>query len=161
MQLATGSCSTLRRLEKLRACAYAPWFLCGLVLDTHRTHAHLAHLEYIATPSINLHPKGNQIEAHPYLQQTLLLDWCTDHGITVTAYAPLAPLTKIKGGPVSAVVKSVAAAHGKTEGQVLLRWQVQSGRLPLTTTSKPERYEHISFIFSNDDFFLGFFLFFF
>ena len=141
MQLATSSAA-----HRVVSNRYEPVLTC---LGSCAHLAHLAHLEHIATPSIKLHSKGNQIEAHPYLQQTPLLDWCTDHGITVTAYAPLAPLTKIKEGPVGAVVKSVAAAHGKTEGQVLLRWQVQSGRLPLTTTSKPERYEHIPFIFSN------------
>ena len=41
-----------------------------------------------------------QVEAHPYLQQPALLKWCHAHNITVTAYAPLAPVTKVPGGKV-------------------------------------------------------------
>lgn len=86
-----------------------------------------------------IQPVCNQVEAHPYLQQLPLLKWCSERGIVLSAYAPLAPLTKIPGGPVDAAVQSAAKAHGKTKGQVLLKWQLQTGRLPLTTTSKPER----------------------
>jgi diketogulonate reductase-like aldo/keto reductase len=57
----------------------------------------------------------------------------------ISRYAPLASITKLSGGPVDAVVETVAVSHGKTNAQVLLRWSIQTGKLPLTTTSKPER----------------------
>ena len=84
-------------------------------------------------------PCCNQIEAHPYLQQPALERYCADRSIMLAAYAPLAPLTKVSGGPVDAPVAAAAAAHGKTPAQVLLRWSLQTAKLPITTTSKPER----------------------
>ena len=84
-------------------------------------------------------PSCNQIEAHPYLQQPRLDAYCADRGILLTAYAPLAPLTKLAGGPVDAPVAAAAAAHGATPAQVLLRWCLQQGKGVLTTTSKSER----------------------
>ena len=84
-------------------------------------------------------PCCNQIEAHPYLQQPLLADYCAERKITLCAYAPLAPLTKVPGGPVDAPVNASAAAHGKTPAQILLRWCLQTGKVPITTTSRPER----------------------
>ena len=86
-------------------------------------------------------PCCNQIEAHPYLQQPVLADYCAERKISLYAYAPLAPLTKVTGGPVDAPVNAAAVAHGKTPAQVLLRWCLQTGKVPITTTSRPERLE--------------------
>ena len=86
-------------------------------------------------------PCCNQIEAHPYLLQPKLERYCADRDILLTAYAPLAPLTKLSGGPVDAAVDAAAAAHGATPAQVLLRWCLQTGKGVLTTTGKPERLE--------------------
>lgn len=57
------------------------------------------------------------------------------------AYSPLAPLTQqaAKGGPLEPVVNDVAARHGKTPGQVLLRWVYQKGVVIVTTSHKEER----------------------
>ena len=86
-------------------------------------------------------PCCNQIEAHPYLQQLSLVKYCAERKISLCAYAPLAPLTKVPGGPVDAPVNAAAAAHGKTPAQILLRWCLQTGKVPITTTSRPERLE--------------------
>ena len=91
-----------------------------------------------------------QVEAHPYLQQPRLEEWCRAHSILLTAYAPLAPLTKLalSGGPVDAPVAAAAAAHGTTAAQVLLRWCLQTGKGILTTTSSPARLEEYKGAFS-------------
>lgn len=101
--------------------------------------------------SARIPPCVNQIEAHPYLQQPALLEWCSARGIAVTAYAPLASLTKppLQGGPIDTPVAAAAAAHGKTPAQVLLRWCLQTGRPGvITTTSKPERFAEYKAIFT-------------
>ena len=92
-------------------------------------------------------PCCNQIEAHPYLQQPVLADYCAERKITLCAYAPLAPLTKVPGGPVDAPVNAAAMAHGKTPAQILLRWCLQTGKVPITTTSRPERLEEYKGVF--------------
>lgn len=83
-------------------------------------------------------PCCNQVEAHPYLQQVSLKKWCEEHGIFMTSYAPQATLTKkeLAGGPVDSLVGAAAKKYGKTEGQVLLRWNLQTGRGVMTTTTK-------------------------
>ena len=93
-------------------------------------------------------PAVNQIEAHPYLQQPKLLDYCKRRNIRVVAYAPLSPITKRRGGPVDAAVNAAAKAHGKTTGQVLLRWSAHMGMLAVTTTSKPARLRESLDVFS-------------
>jgi len=94
-------------------------------------------------------PVCNQVEANPYLQQTKLLKWCSERSILVAAYCPLGSLTneKLQGGPVDAVVQAAAERLGKTPAQVLLRWNYQTGRCVLTTTSKPDRLQEFLSIF--------------
>ena len=86
-------------------------------------------------------PCCNQIEAHPYLQQPTLQAYCAERGILLTAYAPLAPLTKLAGGPVDAPIAAAAEAHGASPAQVLLRWCLQTGMGAITTTGRPARLE--------------------
>lgn len=99
----------------------------------------IADLEQIADARIA--PWCNQVEAHPHLQQPALLAHCLERSIKLTAYAPLAPLTKscFQDGPVAKVVADIAARLDITPAQVLLRWSLDTGRMPITTSSKPER----------------------
>jgi len=84
-------------------------------------------------------PVCNQVEAHPHLQQTALVEWCSAHGITVTAYSPLVPLRADCAPLVDGAVTEVAKKHGRTTGQVLLRWNMQTGRGVITTSSRADR----------------------
>ena len=99
--------------------------------------------------SCRIPPACNQVEAHPYLQQEVLLRYCQQHSIQLTAYAPLASLTKpdMRDGPVDEAVNAAARAHGRTPAQVLLRWSVQLGRGVITTTSQPQRMEEFLSVF--------------
>jgi diketogulonate reductase-like aldo/keto reductase len=77
-------------------------------------------------------PAVVQVEAHPYLPETELLEFCKTHGIILLAFAPLGH--GIKPGPLEdPAVLSVAARIGKTPAQVLLAWAVQRGTAVLTT----------------------------
>jgi 2,5-diketo-D-gluconate reductase B len=77
----------------------------------------------------------NQIELHPFLDQTKVLAACRRHGVSVTAYCPIAR-GKVAG---NAVLERIGKAHGKTIGQVSLRYVVQRGAIPIPRTSKVER----------------------
>jgi diketogulonate reductase-like aldo/keto reductase len=69
----------------------------------------------------------NQIEWHPYLDESLVQAACKKHGIAVTAYCPIA-----RG-------RAIGAKYGKTAGQVSLRWLIQKGAVVIPRTSKVER----------------------
>jgi 2,5-diketo-D-gluconate reductase B len=85
----------------------------------------------------------NQIEYHPYLDQSKVIAACRSHRLAVTAYSPLAR-GRISGDDV---LGRIAAAHGKTVGQVALRWLVQQNAVVIPRTSKIERLTENAAIF--------------
>ena len=90
----------------------------------------------------------NQIEWHPYLDESKVKAACDRHGIAVTAYCPIA-----RGRAVGdEVMTAVGKKYGKTAGQVSLRWLVQKGAIVIPRTSKIERLSENMAIF---DFTLG------
>jgi aldehyde reductase len=83
-------------------------------------------------------PAVVQVEAHPYLPETELLQFCKEKGIVFLAFAPLGH--GMKPGPLEdPVILAVAAQAGKTPAQVLLAWAVQRGTALLTTPRRPDR----------------------
>lgn len=88
--------------------------------------------------SARIKPAVVQVEAHPYLPETELLEFCKEKGIVFLAFAPLGH--GIKPGPLEdPVILSVAAQVGKTPAQVLLAWAVQRGTALLTTPRTADR----------------------
>jgi diketogulonate reductase-like aldo/keto reductase len=77
----------------------------------------------------------DQVEYHPYLDQTLVREACARHGMAMVAYSPVAK-GRIKGDETLA---RIGRAHGKTPAQVCLRWLVQQGVSAIPRTSKIER----------------------
>ena len=77
----------------------------------------------------------NQIEVHPFLDQSKVMAACKKHGLSVTAYCPLAR-GKVPGDPV---LTRIGKAHGKTASQAALRYLVQLGLVVIPRSSKPER----------------------
>ncbi|WP_217236242.1 aldo/keto reductase [Streptomyces sp. AC555_RSS877] len=81
-------------------------------------------------------PAVNQIELHPFFPQDELRAFHARKGILVESWSPLGRGTALLEDPV---VASVAEAHGVTPGQVVLRWHVQLGALPIPKSADPER----------------------
>jgi aldehyde reductase len=77
-------------------------------------------------------PAVVQVEAHPYLPETELLDFCKEKGVVLLAFAPLGHGMK-PGLLEDPVISAVAVRIGKTPAQVLLAWAVQRGTAVLTT----------------------------
>src|SRR5215470_3751172 len=77
----------------------------------------------------------DQIEWHPYLDQSEIVSACRKRGLAVTAYSPIAR------GKVSRdkVISTIGMKHGKSAGQVSLRFLVQEGAIVIPRTSKVER----------------------
>jgi len=78
----------------------------------------------------------NQFEYHPYLEQSKVVAATRRAGLAVTAYCAMAV------GRVfdDATLKQIAARHGRTVSQVVLRWLIQQGdTIALSRTSNPDR----------------------
>ena len=92
----------------------------------------------------------NQVELHPYLQQWELLEFCKEKNIAVTAYFPLGGAQSVKSQvPLMKhpVIEKIAAAHGKTGVQVLVRWAVQRGTICIPKSNNPDRIKANADIF--------------
>jgi alcohol dehydrogenase (NADP+) len=88
--------------------------------------------------SARIKPAVVQVEAHPYLPETELLDFCKEKGIVFLAFAPLGH--GVRPGPLEdPAVLSVAARVAKTPAQVLLAWAIQRGTAVLTTPKTAAR----------------------
>jgi aldehyde reductase len=82
--------------------------------------------------SARVKPAVVQVEAHPYLPETELLEFCKEKGVVFLAFAPLGH--GMRPGPLEdPVISAIAARVRKTPAQVLLAWAVQRGTALLTT----------------------------
>jgi alcohol dehydrogenase (NADP+) len=88
--------------------------------------------------SARIKPAVVQVEAHPYLPETELLEFCKEKGVVFLAFAPLGHGMK-PGLLEDPVVAAIAARIGKTPAQVLLAWAVQRGTALLTTPRSEDR----------------------
>ena len=83
-------------------------------------------------------PAVVQVESHPYLPQTELLEFCKQKGIVLLAFAPLGH--GIRPGPLEdPAVLAIARQTSLTPAQVLLAWGIQRGTAVLTTAKTLER----------------------
>ena len=89
-------------------------------------------------------PAVNQIEVHPYFRQSELLAVNSEHGILSQAWSPIGGITFYRDGShgstlQDSVINDIAAAHGKTPAQVMLRWHLQQGRQAIPKSVTPSR----------------------
>ncbi|KAJ1652228.1 hypothetical protein IWQ61_007388 [Dispira simplex] len=87
-----------------------------------------------------IRPAVVQVECHPYCPNNELLAYCKNHGIHVTAYAPLGSMSepRVRDDPV---VEHVAKETGHTPAQVLLAWGIQRGTSVIPKSVTPSRIE--------------------
>jgi alcohol dehydrogenase (NADP+) len=80
-------------------------------------------------------PAMNQVELHPYNSQEELLSFCNRNGIAITAYSPLGrPGNEETGTPQlihEPILINIATKHQKSPAQVLLRWAIERGTIPI------------------------------
>lgn len=91
-------------------------------------------------------PAVNQVELHPYFTQLDQRDADARRGILTQAWSPIGGITKYAdgGGPgrvafEDPVLLDIAAAHGKSPAQVMLRWHIQEGRQVIPKSTNPAR----------------------
>ncbi|MFI0862849.1 aldo/keto reductase [Streptomyces smyrnaeus] len=81
-------------------------------------------------------PAVNQIELHPRLQQSVPRAFHADHGIATEAWSPLGQGGDLLDDPA---LGEIAAKHGKTVAQVVLRWHLQLGNVAIPKSVTPAR----------------------
>ncbi|RGU91475.1 aldo/keto reductase [Segatella copri] len=83
----------------------------------------------------NICPMVDQIEYHPGFTQKECVEFCKKNNILVEAWSPLG-----RGNVLdNPLLKSIAASHGKSVAQVVIRWVMQTGVLPLAKSVTPSR----------------------
>lgn len=92
------------------------------------------HLEELLR-ECSIKPAVNQVELHIYLQQPELLEFCRSHDIVVEAYSPLAH----GYGLDNKMLQGIAAKHSKTPAQIMVRWCLEKGLVPLPKSVHPDR----------------------
>jgi 2,5-diketo-D-gluconate reductase A len=96
---------------------------------------HVPHLQRLLDETGEL-PAINQVELHPYLQQNELREFHAANGIVTEAWSPLA-----SGGDVlqDETIGKVAAKHGVTPAQAILRWHLDTGNVVIPKSVTPSR----------------------
>ena len=88
-------------------------------------------------------PAVNQIEVHPYFQQTALQRVHAEHGIATQAWSPIGGITSYRGMEKRSfddpTLLEIARRHGKSAAQVMLRWHLHQGRSAIPKSVKPAR----------------------
>lgn len=81
------------------------------------------HLDELAKHA-NILPMVNQVELHPYFQQTDVREYANNHNIIVQSWSPIGAGSGLLDDPK--LIK-IGASHGKSPAQVVIRWHLQSG----------------------------------
>jgi 2,5-diketo-D-gluconate reductase A len=97
---------------------------------------HRPHLEKLLAGSSTI-PAVDQLELHPTFQQRELRAWGAEHGMAIEAWGPLGQgKYDLLGMPV---ITRIAAAHGVTPAQVVIRWHLQSGIIVFPKSNSAQR----------------------
>ena len=106
----------------------------GLIRDIGVSNFQPDHLRRIIAETGEV-PAVNQIELHPYFQQRGLRRDHEELGIVTEAWSPLAQ-GEVLDDPA---IVQIARSHGRTPGQVVLRWHIQIGNVVFPKSVTPER----------------------
>ena len=85
------------------------------------------HLEELLASNPRIKPAVNQIEVHPFNRREEITSFCEKQGILVEAYAPLAKALRFKHPTVA----ELSRKYSCTPAQLLVRWSLQHGFIPL------------------------------
>lgn len=121
----------------------------GLVKAIGVTNYSLRHLKQLMK-TCKIKPMINQVEFHPRLVQTEMLEFCQKNGIVLQAYASLGSGDAKQAEDFFSfpAVKKAATAHKVTGAQVLLRWAMQKGCHVIPKSVRPERMKENAGVFN-------------
>ena len=114
-------------------------------------NCNIHHLEAISGIA-NVKPLVNQIECHPLFTNERLGQYCENENIRVMAYTPTGRMDKRLW---ITCLTEIAQKHNKSIAQVILRWHIQNGRIPVVNTNKikhlKENMDIFDFILSDEE----------
>ncbi|HHV20065.1 MAG TPA: aldo/keto reductase [Propionibacterium sp.] len=93
------------------------------------------HIDRLITET-GVTPEVNQIEMHPYYDRAAERAYHAEQGIITEAWSPLGRDNGLRGEPL---VHEIAARHGKSAGQVLVRWSIEVGAATAPKSGNPQR----------------------
>ncbi|KAK9313834.1 NADP-dependent oxidoreductase domain-containing protein [Lipomyces starkeyi] len=92
--------------------------------------------ELLEWPQLEIKPSVNQVEVHPWLPRKDIVSFCHGNDIVVEAYSPLTRGKRFK----EPVIRELCKKYGdKTPAQILIRWSLQQGLVPIPKSNNPER----------------------
>ena len=91
-------------------------------------------------------PAVNQVELHPALQQHAVTVFNAAQGIATEAWSPLAQGALL----ADPAIREIAARHGRTPAQIILRWHLQQGRIVIPKSVTPARIRENLEVFDFD-----------
>lgn len=110
----------------------------------------IEHLDNILN-NCEIVPAVNQVECHPYFQQTALKDYCKKHHIQLQAWSPLSRGATLE----DETIQQIANKYNKTIAQVILRWHIQEGTCIIPKSITPHRIKEnidiLDFSLTDDD----------
>ena len=110
-----------------------------------------AHLERLRAET-DVVPAVNQIQISPYIPRAEQRAYDTEHGILTTSWSPLGQGNALLGEPV---ITDLAEKHGKTPGQIVLRWHIELGLVAIpksaSATRLRENLDIFDFMLDADD----------
>jgi diketogulonate reductase-like aldo/keto reductase len=105
----------------------------GLTRDIGVSNYSIDQLEALSRTSGEI-PTVNQIEWTPFGHSEDMLNYCNDHGITIQAYSPLTRSKRLDDN----LLDDMAANYDKSAAQLIIRWNLQLGTVPIIKASQPE-----------------------
>lgn len=94
-------------------------------------NCNIHHLEELRKHA-EIMPMVNQFECHPLFTQNELRSYCKENDIQVMAYTPTA---RMDGRLFNTVLPKIAKKYNKTVAQIIIRWHIQIGNIPIVNTS--------------------------
>lgn len=98
-------------------------------------------------PQVTIVPAVVQNEIHPYYQENEVIPYIQDLGIVVEGWYPLGGRGHTKELLGDEVISAIAAAHGKSSAQVILRWNLQKGVVVIPGSSNPAHIQENTELF--------------
>lgn len=114
-------------------------------------NCNIHHLEAIKKIA-DVEPMVNQIECHPLFTQNELREYCNENGIRVMAYTPTARMDERLR---KTVLMDIAKKYHKSLAQIILRWHIQMGNIPVVNTGNrkhlKENFDIFDFVLTPEE----------